>query len=172
MALELLNRQSLASITDLTTPTATAKYPIGLEVSIMDNATGYMKKYIYVKNLNATTSAKAAMVVGLSGTAGSELVVAEPATSAVYQIAGVANVEVAANYYFFLQVYGDTTVVSTTDTTVGNTGILANGVTTVTDSAAATVTGETIGIIKTTATGSVDISLFLTGERIIIVTGE
>ena len=172
MALELLNRQTLASITDLTTPTATAKYPIGLEVSIMDNSTGYMKKYIYVKNLNATTSAKAAMVVGLSGTAGSELVVAEPATSAVYQIAGVANVEVAANYYFFLQVYGDTTVVSTTDTTVGNTGILANGVTTVTDSAAATVTGETIGIIKTTATGSVDISLFLTGERIIIVTGE
>lgn len=170
MALQILNRQALANIQDLTTPSATAKYPIGFEVSIMDNSTGYMKKYIYVKNLNDVTAAKAAVVVGLSGTAGSELVIAAPATSAVYQIAGVVNMAVAANYYFFLQIYGDTTVVSTTDTVAGNTAILANGVTTVTDSGAATETGETIGVIKTTATGSVDVSLFLLGKRIIIVT--
>ena len=170
MSLFILNKQALANIDDLTTPSATAKYPIGYEIVLQDSITGYMKKYIYVKNLNASTTAKSALIVGLSGTAGSELVVTTPATSAVYQIAGVANTAVAANYYFFLQTYGDTTVVSTTDTTAGNTGILANAVTTVTDSAAATETGETFCVIKDTVTGSVDCDVFLVGKRIIIVT--
>lgn len=168
MALEILNRQALGNITDLTTPTATAKYPIGFTVSLMDTATGYMKQFIYVKNRAASLAAKATSTVALAGTVGAELVTAVPATSTVPLIAGVANVAVTANYYFFLQVYGDTTVTTAGATTAGNTGKLANGAATITDELGSTETAKTLGVIKTTLSGAGDATVFLINKRVAI----
>lgn len=168
MALEILNKQALGNITDLTTPTSTAQYPIGFVVSLMDSATGYMKQFMYVKNRNATLAAKATATIALSGTSGAELVTAVPATSTVPLIAGVANVSVTANYYFFLQIYGDTTIATAGATTAGNTGKLANGVATITDEAGTGETAKTLGVIKTTLSGAGDATVFLINKRVAI----
>lgn len=168
MALEILNKQALGNITDLTTPTATAQYPLGLVISLMDTATGYMKQFMYVKNRAASLAAKATATIALSATAGAELVTAVPATSTVPLIAGVANVAVTSGYYFFIQIYGDTTITSAGATTAGNTGKLANGAATITDEAGVTETAKTLGIIKNTLSGAGNASVFLINKRVTI----
>lgn len=168
MAEQFYSRQALGNIADLSTASATAQYRVGTEVETIDNSTGKLRKYIYIKNSASSLAAKATSVITLSGTNGAELVAGVPATSTVYILAGVSNITVAANYYFWLQTYGDTTVTTAGGTTAGNTGKLANGVATITDESGAVETAKTIGIIKTTLSGAGDASVFLIGKRITI----
>lgn len=168
MAEQLYSRQALGNVADLSVASATAQYPVGTEIETIDNSTGQLRKYIYIKNSGSALAAKATSIITLSGTTGAELVAGVPATSTVYILAGVSNISVTANYYFWLQTYGDTTITTAGATTAGNTGKLANGVATITDEAGSVETAKTIGIIKTTLSSAGDASVFLIGKRITI----
>lgn len=168
MAEQLYSRQALGNVADLSVASATAQYRVGTEIETIDNSTGQLRKYIYIKNSGSALAAKATSIIALSGTTGAELVAGVPATSTVYILAGVSNISVTANYYFWLQTYGDTTITTAGATTAGNTGKLANGVATITDEAGSAETAKTIGIIKTTLSGAGDASVFLLGKRITI----
>jgi hypothetical protein len=172
MAEQTYSRQALGNIADLGIASATAQYKVGTIAQTIDNTTGQLKKFIYIKNSNATLTAAESSIITLSSTAGAELVAGVPATSAVYQLAGVAPITVAANYYFWLQIYGDALTLTTDGVTLGNTVILANGVATVTDSTGAVELANSVGIAKTGCTGAGTITTFLLGKRVTLPSVE
>ena len=168
MAEQLYSRQALGNIADLSVASATAQYPVGTEIETIDNATGQLKKYIYIKNSAANLAAKASSVITLSAVAGAELVAGVPATSTVYILAGISPIAVTANYYFWLQTYGNALTLTANSVTTGNTVKLANGVATVTDESGVAETAKTIGIAKSDCTGAGTVTTFLIGKRITI----
>ena len=157
----LLNKQALKSAEDLTTPTSVAKYGLGQEIETIDENNN-VRKYIYVKNGSGALTASDAVVVAPS------FVVATPATAAFTVIGGVANVGVAANAYFFLQIKGKTVVTTAGATTANNTGKLTNGAKTVTDESGAAQTAKTFCVINEglAAAGKASVTLFGIGQQI------
>jgi len=163
MSKTVYQRLALGNYLDLTVPTATAEYTLGVEVEMLVSGETAKKVYKYVKAGSALT-AKGAYVIANTGTPGAEVTTAAPATTAVPVQGCVANVAFTSGYYGFVQIEGDTTVVSTGATTKLNTATLANGVTTVTDEAGTTETALTVGIFKDTLGATGDATLYLLGN--------
>lgn len=172
MAEQTYSRQALGNIADLGIASAVAQYKVGTIVETIDNSTGQLKKYIYIKNSNATLTAAESSIITLSATAGAELVAGVPATSAVYKLAGVAPITVPANYFFWLQIYGNALTLTTDTVVLGNTVILADGVATVTDSTGTAELANSVGIAKTGCTGAGVITTFLLGKRVTLPSVE
>ena len=151
----------------LTTPTSAQRFPLGAIISVQEpfSTTACIKRYVYAQAPVGGCTAYNAYLIDFTSTAASEVVAGTPATSSVYRWYAVAPVTFTASYYGWFQIEGQCTATSTTDTTIGNTGKCANGVTTVTDEAAATISASSIGMWLETGTGSGDRSLLLFGHR-------
>lgn len=157
----ILNKQALKSAEDLTTPTSTAKYGLGFEVETIDENDD-VRKYIYVKNGSGALTAADAVVVTPAFS------VATPATAAFTVIGGIANVAVAANAYFFLQIKGKTIASTAAGVTANNTGKLTNTNKTVTDESGAVQTAKTFCVFNEglAAAGKASVTLFGIGQQI------
>lgn len=120
---------------DLLKPSSTRKYPLGLEVTVVDTATDKVKKYMYVK-AHAALVANTPYVIAFSTVAGSEVKTAAPITDATdSKRVVVAPVAFTNAYYGFVQFAGECKVaVSGTHTvddylelTSAATQLVANG---------------------------------------------
>ena len=150
---------------DLSTPSSTAQYPLGHEVSIIDS-NGILQTYKYVKAAAGLT-AGGAYVIEPDLTAVRKTAV--PATSAVAKEFGFAPVAFTINYYGFLLVEGKiTNAASAGATASGNTCSLANGVITVTDETGAVETAKTVGILGTTAIGAGTVTVLVKRKSVTI----
>jgi len=91
---------------DLTTPSSTAKYPLGLEVSVLDSsASSGIKKFMYVKSHGALT-VNQPYVLSISNTG--YFVSAAPATlAAPGSLVVVPQVAFTSGYYGFVQFEGE-----------------------------------------------------------------
>lgn len=161
MAEFILNKQALKSAEDLTTPTTVAKYGLGFEIETVDENND-VRKYIYVKNGSGALTAADCVVVTPS------FVIGTPATAAFTVLGGVANVGVAANAYFFLQIKGKTVATTAGAVTATHTGKLTNTNKTVTDESGTAQTAKTFCVIDETlgAAGKAAITLFGIGQQI------
>lgn len=169
-----INHPVSLSEVDLVTPTSTAKYPLGFQITVgekanisSETASTASKRFVYVK-ASAALTAKNVYLIQPSGTAGGEVGTATPATSSVAMGCGVANVAFTSGYFGFLQIEGDTQITSAGATTAGNTGKLANGVTTVTDEAGTAVTAKTIGYIKNTLGAAGTANVYLINQKVTV----
>jgi hypothetical protein len=157
-------RTALGNVSDLTTPTLLQNYVLGTVVEIIDDTYKSIKKFMYVKS-HGTLTIYNAYFIAYSSTAGSEVITVGATTSAILKIACIAPATFTSGYYGFVQIEGDCTVASTGNTTAGNTGKLADSVSTVTDETAATETASTIGVFKTTqSAGAANVSFCLQGK--------
>ena len=158
--------QSIDEASD-NTPTSTQKFPLGAIITTSEpfGSTACVKKFMYIQAPVAGLSAYNVYLIDYSGVYGTEVVVATPATSAVYRTYGVTQNDFTTSYYGWIQIEGDCTATSTTDTTLGYTGKCANGVTTVTDEGAVTISASSIGMWKKTGTGSGNRAFYLFGQR-------
>jgi len=91
---------------DLTTPSATRKYALGLEVEVVDTDSDKIKKFVYVKAHGALT-VNVPYVLRPSTVAGSELKTAAPITNATLaETVVVPQVAFTTGYYGFVQSEG------------------------------------------------------------------
>ena len=153
MAEILLNRQALNEAGDLKKTSTTAEYGLGYEVETIDENKN-VRKYIYVK-AGAALDAKDTVMVNAG------FVAVAPSTSAFAKITGVANISVASDSYFFLQIKGQTIAKSAGNTTADHYTKLITAVKTVTDSAS--IVASTNAIINESRTGAGDVSITLLG---------
>lgn len=117
-ALNLLT--SLASKSDLTTPTSTQKYPLGLEIKVQEQTTdgtqGVQNTYIYVK-AHAALTAYQPYVINYTGTAAGEVTTGAPATMAAPGThVLVPQVAFTSGYYGFVLKGGIGKVLMTAET--------------------------------------------------------
>lgn len=92
---------------DLTVPTSTRKYPLGLEVVVVDTKDDKKKKFIYVKAHGALTI-NVPYVLRPSTVAGTELKTAAPVTNTtVSERVVVPQVAFTSGYYGFVQIEGE-----------------------------------------------------------------
>ena len=153
---------------ELTTPTSSQRYALGLKVAMYDETYKSIKEFIYVKAAAALTAKDTVMVVN-SNTSGAEYTTLTPATTATAtRRCGVALSDVTINYYCFLQILGPAPISSTGAMTAGNTVVMANGVKTLTDSAGTTVGTATVGIALTSSLGAAANTVLLLGERVTV----
>lgn len=122
---------------DLLAPSAARKYPLGLEVAVVDTATDKIKKYVYVK-AHAALVASTPYVLAFSTVAGSEVKTAAPITDATNsKKVVVAPVAFTSGYYGFVQIAGQCKVAVSGSHTVddyleltsASTQLVANGTT-------------------------------------------
>lgn len=148
---------------DITTPSATAKYPLGMEVDIK-TTTNEIKRFKYVKSHGALTAYVPYAING-SHTSGSETITAAPATLAsAVNLIGVPQVAFTSGYYGFVQIKGIATSAVDRAVTAGwtleafNAGVSLAGI-------ATTVLVGTIGYVITTTTAATNTSVLLIGKR-------
>ena len=153
MAEILLNKQALNEAGDLKKASEVQEYGLGFEVETIDENKD-IRKYIYVK-AGAALDAKDTVMVNPG------FVAVAPSTSAFAKITGVANIGVASGSFFFLQIKGKTTAVSTTDTHANYYTKLVTTVKTVGESSS--VVASSNAIINEARTGSGDVSITLLG---------
>ena len=161
--------QNYSSITEseLTTPTSTQRYPLGVEVVTGTSATGNRKVWKYIQADNALVQYGAYIIKDIYLTAGVKVKAITAASLAVYQVAGVAPVAFTDEYYGFLQIEGDATILATSSTaTAGNYCKVVNGVATITDESTTQATAS-VAICKVSATGT-STTYTLTGNRAIV----
>jgi hypothetical protein len=157
-------RTSLGSTNDLITPSLLQQYVLGTVVEIIDDTYKSVKKFMYVKS-HTTLTQYGGYFITYSSTAGSEVITVGATTSAILKIACIPQVAFTSGYYGFVQIEGDCSVNSTGNTTLGNTGKLADSVATVTDESAATETASTIGVFKATqSAGAAVVAFCLLGK--------
>jgi hypothetical protein len=109
-------RFALGSIDDLTNPTTTQKYPLGMEVTIHDTDKHSVKTYVYVYAVGTLTQ-YVPYVLTFAGVAGTEVEAIAPLTTAAPgQRVCVPQVGITATYYGFVQVGGDCSCFLTAET--------------------------------------------------------
>lgn len=164
-------RFALANIADLTNPSATQDYKLGIVIEIQDDATKSIKKYKYVKSHGALTQYQP-YVVTASSTAGSEVITAAPVTivSAVVEI-GIPQVAFTAGYYGFVLIEGKGTAVITSATYVtGNALKLTNAATSLIAASTATIATINTSAYLIAATTGTSGAVILPGNRVEITT--
>ena len=161
-------RDGLGNEADLTTPTSTQNYPLGLPVSIYDSATKMDKVFIYVK-AHAGLTVYVPYVLNWTGTAGSEVKTAAPATTAAPgQMVCVPQVAFTSGYYGFVQVKGDCTCALANETkAVGDyLQLLNTGATLVVDgtSSSTVLLANSCAVSKSATTAAANYSIILLGK--------
>jgi len=145
----LETRIALGNISDLTTPTSTQEYKLGLVVSVEDSDTKIINQYMYVKAHTALTAYQP-YVLNYGSTAGAEFVTAAPATlAAPGSLVVVPQVAFTADYYGFVLIKGNGKVLMTAETyAVGDfLQILNTGTALVVDG----TTGSTVRLVNSCA---------------------
>ena len=141
MALQLTGLdgvQNIGNIGDLTTPTSTQLYPLGMRRTFWDKSTSAGTiTYIYVQASAALTQ-YGVYVLSFSNTAASEWTTGTPATLAVYQSIVVPQVTFTSLYYGWVAIEGYAKVNPASTPTAGHYGTATNGAITATDSASLT----------------------------------
>lgn len=150
--------QTLVSISeaDLVTPTSTQEFPLGLEV-VTSNPFGTFpnrRRWKYVQADNALAQYGIYAIKGVYASNAVKVKAITPATSSVYQMFGVAPVAFTDEYYGWLQIEGDCTILATSSTgTAGNYVKNINGAATVTDESTTQGTSS-VALCKVTASGT------------------
>lgn len=159
---------TLRSISEasLTTPTSTQKFPLGsiIDVQSIFSESAVLERYMYIQ-AGAALAANSVYLITNSSTANKEVTTGTPATSSVYRFYGVAPVAFTTQYYGWIQIEGDCSVISATDTVATYTGKAANGVVTMADEGATTISASSLGIWKATGTGSAARKFYLFGTQ-------
>ncbi len=139
----------LGNIGDLTTPTSTAQYPLGLVKVFKDTTNNTIAKYIYVK-AHAALTAYQPYVLDPTGTAGADFTTLAPATIAApgAQVV-IPQVAFTSGYFGFVLLAGVGKVLMTAETyAVGDALQLLNtGTALVVDG----TTGSTVTSVNTSA---------------------
>lgn len=100
---------------DLTIPSSSQKYPVGL-IFAVDTGNGYSKKYMYVKSHTALTAYQP-YVLDYSATAGSQFITGAPATlAAPGRTVVIPQVAFTSGYYGFVLIEGDGKVLMIAET--------------------------------------------------------
>jgi hypothetical protein len=160
-------RVSLNKIEDLTTPTSTAKYPLGVEVIIEDSAYKAVKRYKYVYAPTGGLTQYVPYNISNTQESGKEVVAIAPAaTSGVVSLIGWPQVAITSGYYGFVQVEGNLTSVLTAASGVaGLTYKVLAGGTTLTRTAGTTQTPLICAYLVTTTSGTSG-SMYAPGYRV------
>lgn len=150
--------QSFSSISEaeLTTPTSTQRFPLGLEVTTSNpfGTSVNRKVWKYVQADNALVIYGIYAIKGVYASAAVKVKAVTPATEDASQLFGVAPVAFTDEYYGFVQIEGDCTILATSSTaTAGNYVKVINGAATVTDETTAQSTSS-VALCKVTATGT------------------
>jgi hypothetical protein len=166
------NRTSLANITDLTAPTATLNYPLGTELIVYNDTYKAIQRYKYIKSHGALTQYQP-YVISISGTVGSEVITAAPATLAAPGILiGIPQVAFTSGYYGFVLIEGDGSVLMTAETyVVGDMlQILNTGTALVVDGTTGSTTFAvtTCGVCKEAGTTAVARKCYLYGKTAVV----
>jgi len=162
-------RDGLGNEADLTTPTSTQVYPLGYRTTIYDSATKMEKEFIYVKSHAGLTQYQP-YVLNWTGTAGSEVKTAAPATTAAPgQMVCVPQVAFTSGYYGFVQIKGDCTCLLANETkAVGDyLQVLNTGTTLVVDgtSSSTVLLGNSCAVSKSATTdGTSGVAIILIGK--------
>jgi hypothetical protein len=176
MAYQAVNNVvALDRTSDLTTPSSTQKYPLGLEVTIYDSSKKSEKAFVYAKASQALTAYRT-YVVNVSSEVGGEWkvgVATAPAsgTNGPVKIVVIPQVAFSVNEYGFFQNKGDCTAYCVTHSTCGTLGYVQSGSTTGIgisgESATANTkqTKYTVGISKKTAVAGATTNYMLFGVK-------
>jgi hypothetical protein len=106
MSVALYNRMALSNMRDYITPTSARNYDLGAILEIEDSSTQTVQKYMYVKSHTALIQYQP-YVVSISGTTGSEVITAAPATlAAPGSLIGIPQVAFTSGYYGFVLIQG------------------------------------------------------------------
>ena len=112
----LLLNYSQVNEKDIITPTAVAKYPLGFLLEVFDSVSKARKVFKYVKS-HAALTAYQPYVISASGTVGSEIITAAPATlAAPGLLVCIPQVVIASGYYGFVLIEGEGKVLMTAQT--------------------------------------------------------
>ena len=153
---------------DLTTATATKKYPLG-GVFIDYSSTNAIKPvYVYVKAGSALTKYRPYQV-SISNTIGGEVTTKVPATYAFGAEIGFPQGDVTNAYYAWLQVEGEATVATTDTVAAGDyLEVLNAGTGLKLDGGASGSTAESVQSlgIATTATSGGNVTAILSGNKV------
>lgn len=156
MANDTVQDFSSISEAELTTPTSIQRFPLGLEV-VTSNPFGTSKNRKVWKYIQADNALSQYGIYTIKGVYASNAVTVKaqtPATSTVYQQKGVAPVAFTDEYYGFIQIEGDCTILATSSTgTAGNFVKAINGAATVTDEST-TRTTASVALCLVTASGA------------------
>lgn len=165
MTTTLYNRLNLGNKNDLTTPTSTQEYPLGYIYEVSDSNTAAIKKYMYVKS-HAALTAYVPYLISASGTAGSEVITAAPATLAsAVNLIGIPQVDFTSGYYGFVQIEGKTTAALRDAATAGWTVEILNSGASLVGLASTELVG-TLGYVIATTTAATNGSVYITGKRV------
>jgi hypothetical protein len=168
MTLQAIQNYTAVNNDDITTPSSTQKYVLGLEVMV-NTGDGYPKIYKYVKSHGALTLYQP-YVLGVSSTDGSQVITEAPATlAAPGQLVVIPQVAFTSGYYGFVLKQGDGKVLMTAETyAIGDyLQVLTAGTALVVDG----TTGSTVRLVNSCAickeagTTAVARKMYLIGEK-------
>jgi len=141
---------------DLTNPTSTRKYDLGIRFRDVSSTDAIKPEYIYVKSHGALTQYYPYQISS-SNTAGSEVITKAPATTASGAVVVAPQVAVSSGYYAWVQVKGKATVTTTDTVAAGDfVEVLNNGSGLKLDGGATGSTAESnqsVGIAATATSG-------------------
>lgn len=156
---------------DLTTPSSTKKYPLGLSVTVGDSgATDAVKTFMYVKSHGALTQYQP-YVISYVNTSAGEVVTAAPATqTSPIVLVCVPQVAFTSGYYGFVQIQGQATAKVAAETyAAGDPGEVLNaGTTFVVNGTSGTplVDNKTAMIYQATGSSAAAVAVYLIGNKV------
>lgn len=167
--LALSDRHAI-KIDDLTAPTAAKKYKLGLELVLVDEDTGDVKKFLYVKSHAALTQYQPYQLTYLA-TADAEISTKGPVTlGAGSAVVVVPQVAFTSGHYGFVQTQGDARckVPAATHAVGDFLEVLTTGTTAVVDgtSGATILTTKSFAVSKAAGSSATDISVGLNGRNV------
>ena len=162
-------RFGLGNISDLTTPTSTAKYALGSVVELWDSDYKTVSKYMYVYAPSQCVAATPYMITWTS-TTGQEVEAVTCATMAAPgRLIGVPPATITATYYGWIQIQGTCTALGAYTNTYCVT-VQNNTPAVFEDDGTTTITANTIGVAKSAATTTG--TIYLIGRPAVIGAGE
>ena len=170
MSNDALQNISSISEAELTTPSSTQRFPLGMEITTGQpfGTSTNVKKWKYLQAHGALSQYGVYAVKGAYASNATKFKTAAAASLAVYTEYGVAPVAVTSGYYFWLQISGDCTVLAEGSTaTAGNTLNVINAKATATDSSGTTVSTATFALANT-STSSTTCTATLLGSLVIV----
>lgn len=169
MSKTLVKRFSLGNISELTVPSTTQAYPLGMRIQIEDDTERAIKEFVYVKAHDALT-AYVPLILTYGSTSGSEVTTAATAKLSTYQRIVVPQVAfTSSSYYGFVQVKGDATITISSGNAVAGQVCQAYDATCV-DEGAATLTTYSFGMFTAARTGAGDVAIYLF-DRMVVIDG-
>jgi hypothetical protein len=170
MANDALQTISSISEAELTTPTSTQRFPLGMEITTGQpfGTSTNVKVWKYVQSHGSLSQYGVYAIKPTYASSATKIKSAAAASLAVYIEYGVTPVAVTSGYYCWLQTLGDCTVLAEgSSATAGNTLNVINTKATATDSSGTTVSTATFAVANT-STSSTTCTATLLGNRVIV----